>query len=237
MNWFSRIFDKLQPTRGVELSSEQLTRLDRWQSLAANPWTQDSRQCRYLIVDVEASGLDIRKDRLISIGAVALDHGVIDPVDAFEVVLRQDTISTSENILIHGISGSQQREGIDPAEALLQFLEYSGNTPLVAYHAFFDQAMIAAAMKQYLGIDYAPRWLDLAWLMPALYSQHYAGAVNLDKWLDLFGIRNYLRHNAVSDCLATAQLLQIALQRGAERGLDSPMALFDSARHRQRTTF
>lgn len=225
MSWLEHLRTLFRPQAAPVLSPQQSRQLAQWQALPACDWQQDSRRCRYLIVDVEASGLNLKQDRLISIGAVALEHNVISARDAFEVVLRQDTVSSRENILIHGISGAEQREGQEPADALLQFLAYSQHTPLVAYHAFFDQAMIARAMQQQLGLRYAPRWLDLAWLLPALFPEIYGGIVGLDKWLDAFGIQNFQRHNAISDCLATAQLLQLTLQRAAERGIHSPQGL------------
>jgi DNA polymerase-3 subunit epsilon len=237
MNWLSGWLDRFRPDSKPQLSDEQLERLRHWQALPAHDWQQDSRSTRYLVVDVEASGLQIRRDHLISIGAVALDRGVINPMDAFEAVLRQDTVSSTENILIHGISGSEQREGLEPAEALLRFLEYSRHTPLVAYHAYFDQAMIAQAMRRFLGIRYQPKWLDLAWLMPALFPDRYCNTVALDEWLETFGIENFQRHNAISDCLATAQLLQVALQRAAERGIDTPQALAASESLRRRNSW
>jgi len=110
-------------------------------------------------------------------------------------------------------------------EALLDFLEYVGKAPLVAYHAFFDQGMIDNASKSYLGCRPEFIWHDLAWLLPELFAERITGIVGLDTWQEQFKIDNYRRHNAVSDCLATAQLLQIAMSRASEIGLDSSRQL------------
>jgi len=177
---------------------------------------------RYVVVDVETSGLDMKKDRLISIGAVALTDGKMDFSDAFQVVVRQDRISTHENILIHGIGGSAQSEGVDPAEALLLFLQYIGKAPLVAYHAFFDQSMIDKALVEYLGVKLEQSWMDLAWVLPDFFQFRTDGRVPLDDWLQLFEIENILRHNAVSDAYATAKLMQVAIAAGNKKGADSP---------------
>ena len=177
---------------------------------------------RYVVVDVETSGLDMKKDRLISIGAVALAEGKMDFSDAFQVVVRQDRISTHENILIHGIGGSAQSEGMDPAEALLLFLRYIGKSPLVAYHAFFDQSMIDKALLEYLGIKLEQSWIDLAWVLPDFFQFRADARVPLDDWLQLFEIENILRHNAVSDAYATAKLMQVAIAAGYKKGADSP---------------
>lgn len=222
MNWLKALFGG---TAGNGLSPAQRDRLAAWRALPSPDLDAPHQQQRYVVVDLETSGLDQRQDRLISIGAVAVDRGAIAMSDAFEVVLRQDEVSNSDNILIHGIGASAQREGVDPAEGLLQFLEYAGKAPLVAYHAFFDQGMIDRANTEVLGYRPAFHWLDLAWLLPELFSGRIDGIVGLDSWLAQFKIDNYQRHNAVSDCLATAQLLQLAMHRATVVGLDSPRQL------------
>ena len=207
-------------TPSVQLTAIQQDRLARLQALPrAADWEQPFGSARLDIVDVESSGLNLRKDSLIAIGAVSLDRLLLQPTAAFEVVLRQETVSSHENILIHGISGNIQRNGHEPVEALLDFLEFNGKRPLVAYHAFFDEAMLARAMRHYLGFQYQAPWLDLAWLLPALFPEHYGGPVGLDTWLKRFGITVFARHTAISDCLATAQLTRIAIERARKKGI------------------
>lgn len=219
---FSRWFGLRHARRTVPLSPEQQQRLDAWRKLTPANLQARHEECRYVIVDVESSGLNMAKDRLISIGAVALVGGRIDFSDAFQVVLRQDQVSSHENILIHGIGGSTQSEGVEPAEALLSFLHYIGKDPLVAYHAFFDQAMIDKAMLEYLGCQLGQPWIDLAWVLPDFFPHWNDNRVSLDSWLEVFAIENISRHNAVFDAYATAKLLQVAIAHGNGKGASSP---------------
>lgn len=221
MAWFSKLFGG-GVNREVVLSPEQCQALESWQQMPAIDLSCLHSHCRYVVVDVESSGLDVRKDRLISIGAVALVNGRLDFKDAFQVVLRQDQVSTHANILIHGIGGSAQHEGKDPVDALLAFLRYIGKAPLVAYHAFFDQAMIDKAMLEYLGIKLGQTWIDLAWVLPDFFTFRADGRVPLDDWLRLFEIENILRHNAVSDAYATAKLMQVVMAQSAHKNADTP---------------
>ncbi len=201
--------------------------------LDAEDMSRSHFRTRYIVVDVESSGLNMVRDSLISIGAVAVCEGVIDANDAFEVVLRQDEVSSHENILIHGIGGSAQREGVEPADALLAFLDYVGRAPLVAYHAEFDRAMIGRALREFLGKDLDLPWIDLAWVMPELFRELIDGQVVLDEWLQRFDIENILRHNAVSDAYATAKLLLIAQARAVTQGKDSAAVFMDIERARR----
>ena len=193
------------------LTTQQTDRLASWRRLPEIDRTAMLDHVRLVVVDVETTGLNLMTDTLISIGAVAVVNGSIALSDSFSVVLQQRESSRKENILIHGISGSAQREGILPADALLAFLEYLGKSPLVAFHVAFDETMIKRAMRQYLGISFKHPWLDLAYVLPALYPDLMRSHRSLDDWAGHFDIRNENRHNAVADALATAQLLLVAI--------------------------
>ena len=227
MGWLSGLAGLFGASRAPVLTAAQSDALAAWQRLPPVDLEAPHAHCRYVVVDVESSGLDLRRDRLISIGAVAVAGGRIDADDAFAVVLRQERVSSDENILIHGIGAGAQSEGVDPADALLAFLQHVGKSPLVAYHAFFDQAMIASALREYLGIDFGLPWIDLAWVLPELLRGGFSSALPraLDDWLALCAIGNIQRHNAVSDAYATAQLLLMAIAAGRAAGAASPAAL------------
>ena len=186
-------------------------RLSAWHELPETVQKSTFEHSRCVVLDVETTGLNLVKDTLISIGAVAVVNSRIVLADSFYVVLQQRESSRKENILIHGISGSVQREGETPADALLAFLEYLGNDPLAAFHVKFDETMIRRAMRQYLGFSFKSSWLDLAYVMPALFPDLMHSYRGLDDWSSHFKIRNEDRHNAVADALATAQLLLVAI--------------------------
>ncbi len=201
------------------LTEPQAARLAAWQALPDEVQNAAFYHSRCVVVDVETTGLNLMTDTLISIGAVALVDGKIALGDSYYVVLQQRESSGKENILIHGISGSVQREGKDPVDALLDFLEYLGKSPLVAFHVTFDETMIKRALRQYLGLTLKHSWLDLAYVMPALYPTLAYSHRCLDDWINRFKIHIEVRHNALADALATAQLLQIAVSRARGKGV------------------
>jgi DNA polymerase-3 subunit epsilon len=203
--------------RRASLSLEQSTRLQTWRDLPAGNTKDRWETARFVVVDVETSGLNLAKDRLIAIGAVAVVNGKIDLNDSFEVVLQQNAISSKENILIHGISGSVQANGKPPADALLDFLEFLGKAPLVAFHVTFDQTMLCRAMRDFLGFKFKNDWLDLAYVAPGLHPEQRFHA--LDDWQTFFRIQNEARHNALADAVSTAQLLMILISVAAQQNI------------------
>lgn len=214
----------------ARLTPPQASRLAAWESLSAPDTKLPFGQARYVVVDVETTGLNLMTDTLISIGAVAVVGGRVVLGDSFSVVLQQQQSSRKENILIHGISGSAQREGVPPADALLDFLEYLGDSPLVAFHVAFDETMIRRALRQYLDFKFRHPWLDLAYVMPALNRDLVRSHRVLDDWIGRFCIRIDARHNALADALATAQLLQVAQSQAIGREVADYAGLRDLER-------
>lgn len=215
MAWLRRLLG-ISP----RLDMEQSLALAAYHARPAIPANTPLSELRCVVVDVESTGLDPSTDRLIAIGAVTVENGTIRLGSGFELVLRQSQASARANILIHGIDGTTQLAGLDPVAALIRFLDYAKRAPLVGYHADFDRMMINRAAGTALGYAPAADWLDLAYLAPAMLGEPGMPLPQgLDQWTSRFGIENHARHNALSDALATAQLLQIVLARAMAKGI------------------
>ena len=177
--------------------------------LGARPQAVD--ESRWVMLDVETSGLDASRDRLLAIAAIALrvdwpgKRLAINPADSFEVVLRQELASERGNILLHGIGAQRQREGTPQAAALRAFEAYVGASPLLAFHAAFDRVIIERHARLQLGTAVPHRWVDIEHLCAATHQ--HVPARSLDEWLDHFSIRCAVRHQAAADTLAECELL------------------------------
>lgn len=211
----------------IVLDEAAARRLEAWRQLPEVSAQGRLDEMRLVVVDVETTGLNLAKDRLIAIGAVAVTRGKIDLDDSFDIIVQQQNVSAKDNILIHGITGTAQQAGVSPVEALLAFLEYLGKSPLVAFHVTFDQTMIRRALKVYLGLDFQHVWLDLAYAVPALYPDKARRYRALDDWIGYFHIQNFSRHSALADALATAQLLQVAAAKARGQEIHQFKGLLD----------
>lgn len=223
MNWIDK-FGRLLGSQSA-LTQQQRERLSAWRELPKAALGGRLDASRFVVVDVESSGLNLALDRLIAIGAVAVTNGRIDMADSFEVVLQQSEFSSHENILIHGIGEEAQRAGVPPANALLSFLEYLQKSPLIAFHVTFDATMIGRAITQHLGFRFRHEWLDLAYVVPGLFPETGRYCRLLDQWHAHFGISNHLRHNAIADAVSTAQLFMIAAREAREQRILSYQGL------------
>ena len=203
----------------VELPPDLARRLAVWRDLPAIQEKTSIADARFVIVDVETTGLNPRRDRLLSIGALVLQSMRLHPAQSYALVVRNEEASERENILIHGIGPAEQAAGAEPDTALMAFLELIHKDVLVAYSADFDQAILDRALRGSLGIRMLNPWLDLAALAPALCPEARVIGGSLDDWLSYFALRARRRHCAADDAFATGELFLILLARARARGV------------------
>ncbi len=206
------------------LSAEQQQRRDR---LPAFTELNESslREQRWVVVDVETTGLNLNRDQVLSIGAVVIEDGAIDFSQQFERTLQREGHKLSPSVLIHGLGPSAIAAGCDPVEALMDFMEFVGDSPLLAFHAPFDQHMLGRALKDSLGYRLQHSFLDVADMAPLLCPQAQIRQAGLDDWVRWFNLQVVERHNAAADALATAELALILFNRARQQQIHSPLNL------------
>lgn len=178
-------------------------------------------EARFAVVDCETTGLDPARDRLLSVGAVAVRGARIELAESYAALVRQAVSSGRENVLLHGIGAQAQLAGRDPDEVLARLDEFIGDAVPVAFHAAFDAAVLKRAGLR------ARRWLDLEPLAGALFPARRLRS--LDEWLGAFGIEHAGRHDALLDAFAAAELLLALLAQARRQGARSVQDLFAAA--------
>jgi DNA polymerase-3 subunit epsilon len=183
------------------------------------------RSQRWVVLDLETSGLNTQRDQVLSIGAVVIEDGAIDFSQQFERTLYQRDHKLTSSVLIHGLGPSAIAAGCDPAEALLDLMAFIGDSPVLAFHAPFDQRMLARALKDNLGYRLQHPFIDVAELAPLLNPQLTLREAGLDDWTACFGLEAVERHNASADAMVTAELALILFSQARRQQLDSPAQL------------
>ena len=101
---------------------------------------------RYVVFDCETTGLNYKKDRILSIGAVGILNNRVEINDFIEVFVKQD-IFNPETVAIHGIL-KEGPEKVVEVEALIRFLDFIKDATLVGHHVSFDIEMINQALNR-----------------------------------------------------------------------------------------
>lgn len=214
----------LLPRKKPLLSLEQQQRLLQLPSATALS-NVPLRSQRWVVVDLETSGLNLNRDQVLSIGAVVIEDSAIDLSQAFERTLLRPDHPLSPSMLLHELGPAAIAAGSDPVDALLDFMDFVDDSPVLAFHAPFDQHMLTRALKDSLGYRLQHPFMDVAALAPMLCPQFNPRQAGLDHWINHFNLQVEDRHNASADALATAELALILFSRASVQGIDSPLAL------------
>lgn len=183
------------------------------------------REQRWVVLDVETTGLNLNKDQVLSIGAVVIEDGAVNLASQFERTLRRSDPKLGASVLIHGLTPNTIAAGDDPVQVLLDFMAFVGDSPLLAFHAAFDEHMLGRALKDSLGYRLQHPFLDVAQLAPMLCPAVSLRDAGLDDWTRHFGLQAGERHHASADALVTAELAMILFSHARRQDLDSPQAL------------
>jgi DNA polymerase-3 subunit epsilon len=177
---------------------------------------------RFVVLDSETTGLDPRKDRLITIGAVAVQQGEIVIEDAFEALVK--IAHNTSAVTVHGVTRDESARGMDEPDALRAFLDYLRDGVIVGHHIGHDVGTFDAGCERHWGFRMANRSLDTMDLTLHLEKDGaFAGRppirhFTLDALCEMFGVIPHGRHTASGDAFITAQvflrLLRLATRCG-----------------------
>lgn len=148
-------------------------------------------------VDLETTGLShLRGDRVIEVGAVVIEHGVI--AREFQTLVKAPRSISSKASQVNGITDRMLEGQPRPEEVYPAFRDFIGDATLVAHNASFDIAFLAHELGR-LGMSLPNRHVCTLRLarkrLPGLrnhrletvYRHYYGGlpgGINLHRALD-----------------------------------------------------
>ena len=200
------------------------TFIDRYQRRFAATWTDSEPidAVRFVALDSETTGLNPLTDRIITIGAVAVQGGDIVLEDSFEAMLRVERNTAA--VAVHGITRDETRRGIDEPEALRRFLDYLQDGVIVGHHIDHDISTLNAGYQRLWGFALMKRILvtmDLTLHLErsgAFARRERNREFTLDSLCELFGVVPHDRPTAGGDAFITAQVFLRLLRLAARYG-------------------
>ncbi len=190
-----------------------------------NPPAVPGADSRWVVLDLETSGLDPKQDRIVEIGGVALHDGAVDLTDYFQRINAEGSGLSHENRALHGVTAAEQRDGAPLARALDDLLAWMRGAPLVGFHTRFDIGFLRPALASHFDVrtaqQFGARHLDLAVIAPSVFP--HIKARGLGEWTMALRLPVRRQHRALADALATAHLLQrvVAALPAGERHFDA----------------
>lgn len=157
---------------------------------------------RYVVFDMETSGLDWKEDVILSVGCIGIIDNAIEVNDFTEIYIQQDRYSP-QSVAMRGVIRDSVEKVVE-AEGLIRFLNFAKDATLVGHNVNLDIEMLNQALKRLdLGRLKNPvmdtnvlylRWKDLP------EDEH----ATLDELCDALKIKKTDRHTASGNAFTTA---------------------------------
>ena len=136
---------KIKPIAGVEGNFIDDSRLN----VTLTVEDRDLLDATFVVFDIETTGFSVNFNEIIEIGAVKIKNGI--QLDTFSTFVRPSRKISRKISELTNISNEDVAKAPAIEEVLPKFVEFIGDSILVAHNATFDTGFIYYAMKQ-LGI-------------------------------------------------------------------------------------
>ena len=105
----------------------------------------------WVALDCETTGLNVRTDEIISIGAVRIAGNRILTSERLELLIKPEREVSAQSVKIHRLRARDLASGLPAHEAIQKLLHFIGSRPLVGYYLEFDVAMLNRLARPLLG--------------------------------------------------------------------------------------
>ncbi len=106
----------------------------------------------FVSLDCETTGLNVKSDEIISVGAVRIVGNKIMSSERLELLIKPEKGVSAESAKIHRLRDQDLANGIPLQDAMKQLMRFIGARPLVGYYLEFDVAMLNRAIWPILGL-------------------------------------------------------------------------------------
>ncbi len=169
-----------------------------------------------VVLDLETTGLNVRKARIIEIGAVRIRDGVVE--DRLNLFVDPEMDVPQKVTDITHISTQMLRGSPTAKEALPRLMEFIGDCPIAAHNASFDCGILSFELKR-LGREWNGARIDTLSMARRIYpdlKSYRLGSLCKHLHVSLKGA-----HRAVNDAEATAKCLSLMLEEAAKKGCET----------------
>lgn len=159
------------------------------------------KKCIEIVLDVETTGLDYKKERIIEFAAVRLENGVIKA--KYETLINPQQHIRKSSMAVHGITEEMVADQPTEEEAMPAIFEFIGEHPIVAHNAIFDYNFLNESSKRLYGKPIENQRIDSQFLFKEVYPEFESHG--LENLMTKFGVEFDLRHRAMADTIGLAE--------------------------------
>jgi len=172
-----------------------------------------SKKVVEIVLDIETTGLDYTRERIIEFAAVRLENGKIK--DTYETLINPQQHIRKSSMAIHGITQEMVEDAPTEEEVLPKIMKFIGDAPIVAHNAIFDYSFINEANLRVFGHEISNPRIDTQQLFKEICPD--IDAPSLDALTERFNVKLTNHHRAMGDAMGLAlaypKLKKIYLQK------------------------
>ena len=183
---------------------------------------------RFVVLDTEFTSLDKRSNRLLSIGAIAMEGSRIRMGEQFYRVLNPGVEVPAKTVVVHKLRPHDVQQGQMPGEALDALREFIAGSVLVGHFVKLDLEILGKELRATghaldnpaVCTAQAHRWL----LRRERFTEdlfHRLENVDLASLAKIYKIDFREAHHALEDAFVTARLWQHLLPALEKHGIQS----------------
>ncbi len=161
----------------------------------------DISNMRYVVLDLETSGLDPARSEIVEIGAVKIEKGRV--VDEFQSLVKPRKGMSRISERITGITDEMLKNHPPIEEVLPRFLNFLGDSIIIAHNASFDYRFMRYWVREITGQDFERPYIDTLALSRALLTM---SSYSLDKVAAKLNMESFKHHRAMDDARVTAKI-------------------------------
>ena len=148
----------------------------------------------FICFDIETTGLSPKTEKITEIGAVKITNGQF--VDRFSTFVNPEMPIPAKIVELTGITDAMVKDAPSQSEAVKAFLDFCGDSVLVAHNAPFDVSFIRAACNN-MGVEYNYTSLDTVAISRAILPD--IKNCKLDTVAKYLRLPDFNHHRAVDD--------------------------------------
>ncbi len=154
-----------------------------------------------IVLDVETTGLDYTKERMIEFAAVRLENGKIKA--KYETLINPKQHIRKSSMAVHGITQEMVADAPAEEDVMPDILAFIGDYPIVAHNAIFDYNFLNEAAKRLYNKPISNPRIDSQLLFKEVYPD--LESHGLENLMNKFNVKFDTRHRAMADTMGLAR--------------------------------
>lgn len=172
-------------------------------------------ELEFLVLDFETTGLDAKREAILSMGYTSLTTQCVSLRDMTHRIIQLNIALPAESVVVHRITDDRMLEGMHLHDALDELVTRMAGKVLLVHYEPIERLFLQAAMQRVYGHVLPLVMVDtmaIAQKRLQRIQQHIKpNQLRLANLRQSNNLPRYGAHNALEDAIATAELFLVQL--------------------------